>query len=837
MEPTHVRQWQTFDESCCPISSGVIHRTKKIRSGLLTQSVQMCEIDVHDPFTEIRVVSANGGVTQLETVRNLVYEQQALGKRVVAGINGDFFSSLGIPSGLQITDGEIICSPLNNKVAMAIMNDRSVRLISAIRMDGRVCTESGSSLAIDAVNRTRTLRHEDHLFVYTARFGSSTRTPFGGVEVILDCSESDVLVPGQPLTGIVRSVLERGNSPIPSGCLILSATGGKGNWVREHLQLGDKVQIVISYDQGLNDAYQVLSGNSTLAYVLLEKGEIPSELLDPNHPFYSDRHPRTMIATKNERLFLITVDGRQPGYSDGITLAEGAYYLQTLGMETAINVDGGGSTTCLVRSIGNSELDVVNRPSDGFERPVGNGLLILNTAPAGKLRQLVVTPNEHVTIFKNSTVHFEVKGIDEYLNPISVSPETLKWNVNGDIGRVDNQGMLKAGGYSGSGQLVVNTGPISAAVDIRVTDQIARLEISPGELVAEPGSTIQFLPQAYGEQGEKIQIAPEILQWSVCGDIGAVTNCGVLHVAEKLIQGKVCAKLEQYEAVSHIQVGKEPLVFVDFESTQGLKIKTTNVVPDSVIFQQASRPQPIRFGAFSGKLTYDFTGMTGVSKVMIALLNEHGKVGREIPGAPYRFGLWVYGDAQNHWLRLSITDASGNNRRLNFTPVGGLNWTGWRYVSVDVPSNVVYPVTVYGIVLVETDDSNKNQGVLYFDNLRAEYVNLNEDLEGPRLTDFKPQSNTVLDTIPSEISVRILDDDSGVNPHSIQVWINERLVTHTYDSTTGVVSCPISTGSSFSVKVQAADNAGNPTAPVEWRFQIDESKLARKGGRDGKQAI
>ena len=31
---------------------------------------------------------------------------------------------------------------------------------------------------------------------------------------------------------------------------------------------------------------------------------------------------------------------------------------------------------------GNSELDVVNRPSDGFERPVGNGLLILNTAPA-----------------------------------------------------------------------------------------------------------------------------------------------------------------------------------------------------------------------------------------------------------------------------------------------------------------------------------------------------------------------------------------------------------------------------------------------------------------------
>ena len=111
-------------------------------------------------------------------------------------------------------------------------------------------------------------------------------------------------------------------------------------------------------------------------------------------------------------------------------------------------------------------------------------------------------------------------------------------------------------------------------------------------------------------------------------------------------------------------------MLVDFESTAGLEIKTTNVVPNSVTFQQASRPQPIRFGAFSGQLTYDFTGMTGVSKVMIAILNEQGEMGREIPGAPYRFGLWVYGDAQNHWLRLAMTDASGNNRSLNFTPLG-----------------------------------------------------------------------------------------------------------------------------------------------------------------------
>jgi len=66
------------------------------------------------------------------------------------------------------------------------------------------------------------------------------------------------------------------------------------------------------------------------------------------------------------------VDGRQPERSVGMTIAELAALLAELGAVEAINMDGGGSTTMVVRD------KVVNSPSDpAGERAVGDALLVL----------------------------------------------------------------------------------------------------------------------------------------------------------------------------------------------------------------------------------------------------------------------------------------------------------------------------------------------------------------------------------------------------------------------------------------------------------------------------
>jgi exopolysaccharide biosynthesis protein len=83
------------------------------------------------------------------------------------------------------------------------------------------------------------------------------------------------------------------------------------------------------------------------------------------------RHPRTAVGWSVDRLLLVVVDGRQPGWSAGMSLDELADLMQRLGATDAVNLDGGGSSAMVVRGV------VVNRPSDANgERAVGNALVL-----------------------------------------------------------------------------------------------------------------------------------------------------------------------------------------------------------------------------------------------------------------------------------------------------------------------------------------------------------------------------------------------------------------------------------------------------------------------------
>jgi exopolysaccharide biosynthesis protein len=85
------------------------------------------------------------------------------------------------------------------------------------------------------------------------------------------------------------------------------------------------------------------------------------------------------IARDGRRLLLVVVDGRQTGYSDGMTLRELASVMRGLGARDAINLDGGGSTALVYSAPGAAgALRIANRPSDpAGERPVGNALAIV----------------------------------------------------------------------------------------------------------------------------------------------------------------------------------------------------------------------------------------------------------------------------------------------------------------------------------------------------------------------------------------------------------------------------------------------------------------------------
>lgn len=111
--------------------------------------------------------------------------------------------------------------------------------------------------------------------------------------------------------------------------------------------------------------------------VLMLHGKV-LPLESKRHDYYYNTEPRTAIALDKARrkMWWVVVDGRQPHYSEGMPLPELTTLLRQLGADSAINMDGGGSSTMVLRQDG--KLQIANSPIHtgipGRERPVGNHL-------------------------------------------------------------------------------------------------------------------------------------------------------------------------------------------------------------------------------------------------------------------------------------------------------------------------------------------------------------------------------------------------------------------------------------------------------------------------------
>ncbi len=111
--------------------------------------------------------------------------------------------------------------------------------------------------------------------------------------------------------------------------------------------------------------------------ILLRNGEVTDCYVEEawNTVHYA---PRTAIGYKEDgTVYVIVIDGRQPSYSNGATVCDMAQIFLQFGCTDAINIDGGGSSTFIIRDVENDHYSVKNNPSDGHLRRVCNTLLFL----------------------------------------------------------------------------------------------------------------------------------------------------------------------------------------------------------------------------------------------------------------------------------------------------------------------------------------------------------------------------------------------------------------------------------------------------------------------------
>lgn len=335
------------------VAAGVQHR---IYQGLLPNGkpliVNVIEADLHNPEVEVRpVVAAEGRYGKRESVASLAARSGG-----VAAINGGYFSTAApyLPVGNLVIDGEVLAASDILRTSLGWMENRTIKL-GYFNPEISLVLAGGTRIRVDRVNQSVT---GTGLVLYTEAWGSLAGTG----------KELEVLISLIPLEDGSFQVVDRslGSVSIPAGGLALRLDPDGPGF--DQLQPGSVVRVERKWDPYWEGLRHLL----TAGPLLVEGGRpVFQHSLEGFSGSLEGRHPRTAIGvTGDGKMLLMTVDGRQPGRSEGVTFEELSYLMIELGVDMAMGLDGGGSTTAWANG------QVVNQPSDGTQRLVTNGIVI-----------------------------------------------------------------------------------------------------------------------------------------------------------------------------------------------------------------------------------------------------------------------------------------------------------------------------------------------------------------------------------------------------------------------------------------------------------------------------
>jgi hypothetical protein len=625
----------------------------------------------------------------------------------IAGINGDYFIPergrfRGVPIGASISSGEIVHSPYPRS-ALIIGKDGSCR-IDILKLRGWVVRADGARYPVTSVNHPR---GENALVLYSARFGSSTRTASGGVEVAL-APEALPLRFGEFRAADVLQVRRGpGNMRIPEIGLALSGLGTAAEFLKG-VAPGQQLEYQLDFDPTLGEEDEVIGGGPRL--VRGGRVSVEDEAGIVARTQGRRRLPRTAVGIRDGTAFLVTVDGRRRGYSVGMTLWELGRFMVGLGCRDAMALDGGGSTTLWVRG------SVRNRPSDGRERPVANGLLVFSSAPRGPASRLMLTPAT-LAMVAGASASVRVAAEDEYYNPVAIEPRDLRWSVEPPVAAIDESGrVVTTSAVCATGAPCIEAtawaeaGRGRAPLRLKIYPAPPSLQVTPAAAHVRPGQSLKLAASPLDERGRPLLTAPGLVRWSCPRELGEIDPAGFFRAGPSPAGGWITASLNSTVTRVKMSVGTLPRLLTGFEEGESW--------PQSAFPARARATTELyrrvaQEGAASLRLRYNFQGCTGTR---VACARARVRLGN---AAGLRLALW--GDASGAALRARVLDSRGRAFSLDLCPK--ITWKrGWRDVAAAIPPGASPPLTLDSVYLSQTRPGLAARGAILIDNVRADYA-------------------------------------------------------------------------------------------------------------------
>ncbi|MEY1662543.1 phosphodiester glycosidase family protein [Isoalcanivorax beigongshangi] len=638
------------------------------------------------------------------------------------------------------------------------------------------------------------------------------RAEVNGVSVVQEPGGS-VMAQLPPLSGkVVRRLDGVRGFVIPNGHAVLEDDGDLNN--------GAQIDIRYETTDPSWDEVQYALGAGFGRGLMVRNGEIAEDSDEGSGGVNS----RTAFGIRADgSYFFLVVDKPAGSLTDGITTRKMAQLMVAYGAQTAVNFDGGGSTTLVGRLPGERYTHLLNTPSDGSERVTATKWGLALNADAAQYGQDVAVYPREITLLADS-VYRRFRGVGYDSQSWQGAGPVPEYGISdARLGGIDPRtGAFKAGKDNAEGYVVVQVGEQKGAARVTVTRSVDSVSFAATSVTVDGGASLTLQP-TLTYQGKPVHYSLDALAFSVdqpelCR-IDAAT--GVLTAANT--QGQQCqvtARVGDAAAQLTVNIGVAPVVVADFEGDVSA-FKAAGARHSSVTLEQVT--DPVFKGQYSMKLSW--TADPKQPGTFGAYLTDPSKT-TALSGYPKYLGVNVYIPEELAgkvwWVRGTLVDADGKNITINYNNDGDpLPERGWNFMKAEIPAGFTPPLRFnqpFRFLVLKTAERIDSHVLL--DDFMEVYSD-NTDLAGPGVT-TEPAALATVDTAAPTLTLQA-HDDSGLDVSSLTLLIDG-------DDVSGAVSYNGSDRFSYStnplsdgwhrVDYRIADRNGNMTAG-DYLFQVD----------------
>ncbi len=446
------------------------------------QDIYVLTIDLTESTLELKEVESKTEYGLKETVQKMLTDNGA-----IAGVNSDFFGMAGSYSagfGPVVRDGELISAGTSinkdkNQYGTYVKDKNGDSIFTYFKTTVKF-SNSAKTIDLASINKVTSM-------VFPIYFDRQAATSTADLD-----KRFDNLVKFVVQNNTITYISQKGETVnVPENGYLIVMSGDYYTNAASVFKVGDPVTLQVSSTIDFDQIDTAFGGGGLL---LLNGQEAPATDI-----VAAGRQPRTAFGVSQDgtKAIMMVVDGR--GDSIGATHSEMAALMKEYGAYEALHLDGGGSSTMVVKTIDDAAPQLQNTPSDGAQRKVIASVGVFQTAPKGEIKEIgISTVNEHTQPGK--TTEFTVYGLDEYKNRIYIAPEDVKFDVVGMEGTWNGFEFLPSG--TGAYSVVATYGDNMTAVANATCYPTARLKATyPDVSIKNVGGTTKIYVTAYDTEG------------------------------------------------------------------------------------------------------------------------------------------------------------------------------------------------------------------------------------------------------------------------------------------------------------------------------------------------